>query len=387
MRHRRRSSLHLGLSPKKTNKRDGEASLENDGIEDDNRPGLGKGRGKGKGDPSNFLSDLPISELFPTSSLVQPPPLSETRGLSTTSSLLEPETPQSTSPPPPPVSETVSPSDSATTHIESTQYSTTTTSNALPVQAFSVSNGPSPGQIAGIVVGSLAFLIFAITSAFFLLRRHRRGTNQDWGSASSLFGRIIAKPLTPPGSHQEIEKSPLTRGAHKFGTANTQPKPAAAAARLSNWLSQFRHSHLPPQEPQSPRQVINPTSTISTAHVMDPSDTDSSSILSLPTTFVTRHTNSTFLPTTALHHPRYVAPAAQQQGNVEPPASPLGIGMGRNRDSQFINERRREEYLHPTSASGFLEPLPPIPAAARLSGIGHGGGEEGYVKVQVRRPP
>jgi hypothetical protein len=118
---------------------------------------------------------------------------------------------------------------------------------------------------------------------------------------------------------------------------------------------------------------------------------------------VTRHTNSTFLPTTPLHHPRYLAPppppppASQGQGNLQPPpTSPRPSGessLRRSGVSTTMGDRQRGDHQPPptpTSPASFLQPAPAIPSAARLSGIGSGGdgGEgEGYVKVQVRRPP
>ncbi|KAH6856923.1 hypothetical protein B0I37DRAFT_368799 [Chaetomium sp. MPI-CAGE-AT-0009] len=239
------------------------------------------------------------------------------------------------------------------------------TSSIPPIQASRIGSGLRPGQIAGIVLGSLgmAFLLLAIASVLFVFRSRRRRANKDLG----FEGLLNHTPTTPPPA--------------------TYNKP-----EIEN----------PVDEPQISNNNTNTTTSKQQHHPLPPSETDdSSSVLSIPTTFVTRHTNSTFLPTTALRHPRYLAPLpqsaqTQRQGNLsQPPASPRPSGRSTRRQSSRrsgggvrVSSQRVGEHPPPTptSPASLLQPGLPIPSEARLSGVG-GGEDDGYVKVQVRRPP
>jgi hypothetical protein len=175
-------------------------------------------------------------------------------------------------------------------------------------------------------------------------------------------------------------------------TTLNKPKPAL---RLSKWLRQSRLSASPntPQAAHSPHDDDQP-----------PDLEDTASILSLPTTIVTRrgNTNSGFIPTTPLHYPAIKSPeplapvplpvppppptwiatpiaTAQQQQHLSVPASAFSVTTttASISDSDDTSSRATHEEQSPSTIafllrSGASVPIP-IPSEARLSGLGGGG--------------
>ncbi|EAQ88365.1 predicted protein [Chaetomium globosum CBS 148.51] len=390
-RSRRRRSGFISPPVPANNGNGGVQSLSEDDDEGDDRPGLGKGRGKGKGDPDKFPPE-PISTseaIPPSSSLIQPPPT--TSDLPTSSTSLE--IPESTSP-----SSISAPAPQTSSHIE-TQPAYSTTSSIPPIQALNNEHSLRPGQIAGIVVGLLAFVLLTIVSVLFVLRSRRRRAKKYSGQ-KGLLDSTPATPQPTPYTKHETAEPPTVEDPQLFNTTanSTTEKVIPPTTRLSQWLNQLRHSHIPgtgtgtgTSRKSLPHITIGATSST-------PSDTDdSSSILSIPTTFVTRqgrgsNTNSTFLPTTPLHHPRYVTPPApqpppppppsQRQGaekqNLQPPPSPLRSSGQSNRMTIFDKRWPAREGrilppppLTPTSPwEFFYSLLPSLPTATRLSVAG-----------------
>ncbi len=234
-------------------------------------------------------------------------------------------------------------------------------------------NGLSAGQIAGVVIGTLgmnppiqsffmqhplnistnpspALLLLLTTSIFALLRRRRRSPTHAPG-----FWAFLNHPPTPPPLAVETEKDD-TSLLNPNPMTITKPKPTAT--RLSKWLTDtFHHhpsSHGTPPSPLPPNQdlPLSPTP----------------SLLSLPTTIHTRHTNSTFLPTTALHYPkgsgsgRELLPHPLQQH----PLSPLAPSTTTTTSSQMPDGSRDTMQV--------LLSEPPPPRRERNGGGGNNGG-------------
>ncbi len=135
------------------------------------------------------------------------------------------------------------------------------------------------------------------TSIFAFLRRRRRNSPVH----APNFWSFLNPPTTPPPPN---EKSPSNDNGNDHAPLFnpnpmiTKPKPTATTTRLSKWLnSTLHHHHTPvPSLPSSPLPLGQGED--------EPRLSPTPSLLSLPTTIHTRHTNSTFYPTTALHYPK-----------------------------------------------------------------------------------
>jgi hypothetical protein len=124
-------------------------------------------------------------------------------------------------------------------------------------------------------------------------------------------------------SAPQRESNLFTNNAVGLGILQ-QPKPTAA--RLSRWFTELRQSLPSPRSPLRRPSVLVQTPPYHTGgkDVDDDDDdddfSDTSSILS-PATFATRHSNSTYLPPTALTHPsmpKLLSQQRQQQPQQQP---------------------------------------------------------------------
>ncbi|KAL2127366.1 hypothetical protein VTI74DRAFT_10838 [Chaetomium olivicolor] len=339
-----RGSLSLRIRHERIIRRDSETASDDDGSDDSD--GVGKGKGKGKDGSTTSHPGSPTSATF-TSSVTPtqpppPPPPIDTGVFSTP--LEQPQTPpgppapsslvpsstlallstQQTLPitsaivdirPPttiPPITsistapastlETISirtqtksnsslslspdvpkstPSStaSAPTSTSGTTRtgiaSATCTTTCLPLDLVQTGPTLNRGQIAGITIGTIAGILLAGATIFLFLRPRRQ--QQSSGQTTKLGQN------EPPG--QSLLAPPV------LATPSLSP-----TARLSRWIRQsgfsFTRHELEAPAPATPHRDATPRS-----------DSDTSSILSLPTTFVTNKTNSTFLPPTALRYP------------------------------------------------------------------------------------
>ncbi|KAK4121646.1 hypothetical protein N657DRAFT_635666 [Parathielavia appendiculata] len=295
----RRNAAHPKITPW-VGRRDDTEPNEDEEFGDDesegrpDQPGRDRGKGKGKGKGSLTISRPPESTTSeastPTPSSSLPETSADTTALSTSSTLSK-STAMSES-----HTNVVAPVHQAGDwnchHQKQSRYVFGCAGSILinkPGQALSGNSGLDSGQIAGIVVGSVAFLIFTAVAVLFVWRR-RRSPNH-FSKARSMFNHGENWPATHE-PNQDMEEALLQRAEaqpfhNQAATTINKPKPAL---RLSMWLRRSDHFSTHHTRPA--------------AHDDGPSS-DTTSVLSLPTTIATSrgNTNSTFLPTTPLHYP------------------------------------------------------------------------------------
>lgn len=228
-----------------------------------------------------------------------------------------------------------------------------------------------------------AFVLLVVASIFVVIRRQRSSLGRLSG-LKSLFILVSPKRQSETRNrnrnHQEeVEKSLVEQEVNLPSTTDMVEKPRPAATRLSNWLNnQLRHSRLSAtstshQNPGSPPRDSTRAST-------GPDRSSASSALSLPATFVTRNTNSTFVPATALHYPRCPQPTAQAAAQESQHAPGTAT-----RDDGAVDVHKKDGHL----ASAFLAVAQPgfsIAPEARVSGLGGIGATQGHLSQELRPP-